>query len=76
MKILELQEYAKKHGFDSVEFEFTNFLNVVVKGKWLDAYFGLFTLNGAEGFISVKQWQETTGDVFDFRINNALIDNF
>lgn len=68
MKIDELCEYAKDNGFDSLEFEFTNYSGQVKKGKWLDAYFGLFLLEGAEGFITTKQWKELTGDIFEFRV--------
>lgn len=71
MRILELQEYAKKHGFDSVEFKFTNLSGEEVKGKWLDAYFGLFTLTGApeNEFISVNSWRNQLGDeAFEFEI--------
>ena len=68
MKILELQEYAKANGFDSLEFTFVNFLGETKHCKWTDAYFGFFILEGVEGFITVKQWIDLTGDVFDFTI--------
>lgn len=68
MKIDELQEYALNHGFDSVGFEFTNLRGEVKKGRWIDAYFGHFILEGNTGFITTKQWKEVTGDVFEFRI--------
>lgn len=68
MKIDELQEYAEENGFDSVRFEFTNLQGEVKKCKWLDAHFGLFQIDPSEGFISVKQWKEMTGDVFNFKI--------
>lgn len=68
MKIDELCEYAKKHGFDTLKFKFTNLKGEIIEGHWLDAYFGLFKLNDADGFISVKQWKEHTNDMFDFEI--------
>ena len=46
MRIDELCEYAKDNGFDSLEFEFTNLLGETKKCKWLDAYFGMFQIEG------------------------------
>lgn len=68
MKIRELEEYAQNNGFDSLEFTFVNLLGEVTNCKWLDAYFGLFTVEGSEGFITVNNWIELTGDIFDFTI--------
>ncbi len=70
MSILELQEYAKENGFDSCEFEFVNFIGKQVKGKWLDAYFGLFRIDGMDEktFISVNQWRELFGDTVNFHV--------
>ena len=68
MKIDELQSYAEKNGFDSVKFKFTNLQGEEKRCEWLDAYFGLFKFEGGEGFISISQWKELTGDCFDFEI--------
>jgi hypothetical protein len=68
MRIDELEEYAKEHGFDSLEFEFTNLKGEVKKCKWLDAYMGLFVIEGSGGFIKTSDWKQYTGDVFEFRI--------
>lgn len=67
MKIDELCAYAEEHGFDSLEFEFTNLLGEVIKCKWLDAYLGIFKIAGNDGFITTQQWKNITGDVFEFR---------
>ena len=68
MKLLELQEHAKSNGFDSLEFEFVNLLGETVKGKWLDAYFGFFRLDGMEEneMISVTSFLDLIGDIFNF----------
>ncbi len=73
MKIDELREYAELNGFDSVEFTFDNLSGETKKCKWLDAYFGMFKIEGSEGFITVKQWKELTGDVFNFNIINQPV---
>jgi hypothetical protein len=68
MKIDECCEYAKENGFDSVIFTFKNITGETVSCRWLDAYFGLFEINGSDGFISVKKWKEITGDFFNLTI--------
>lgn len=68
MKIKEIQQYAKDNDcFDSLEFTFTNLNGEKKKLKWLDAYFGLFKFEERDGFITVNQWIEHTGDVFDLK---------
>lgn len=68
MKIHELEAYAQKHGFDSVEFSFINLMGQEVKCKWLDAYMGLFRMEGIEGFCTVNYWIEATNDCFEFKV--------
>lgn len=68
MKIDELCRYAIDNGFNSVKFKFTNELGEIKTGKWLDAYFGMFTIEPSEGFITVRQWKEYTNDIFEFEI--------
>lgn len=68
MKIDELESYAQDNGFDSLEFEFTNLKGEVKRCKWLDAYMGLFRIQGSEGFIKVDDWKKYTNDLFDLRI--------
>lgn len=69
MRIDELEEYAQEHGFDSLVFEFTNLKGEVKKCRWLDAYMGLFMIEGSGGFIQVSDWKKYTGDLFEFRIS-------
>ena len=70
MRIDELCEYAKDHGFDNLRFKFTNLKGDVKHCMWLDAYLGLFRIDGNDGFITVKQWKELAGDAFDFEIDD------
>jgi hypothetical protein len=68
MRIDELQSYAEQNGFDSVKFKFTNLKGEDKTCKWLDAYMGIFKIDGNNGFMTVKQWKEFTGDIFEFEI--------
>ena len=61
VSILQCREIAKKHGFDSMTFDLVG-PKGKLKAKWLDAYFGMFKVEGAEGFLMVK----------DFQFNNDL----
>ncbi len=64
MNIYQCQEYAEKNGFDSVEF-IANFPSGPKECKWLDAYFGLLTIDGVgDGFITTKQIDEMFPDLF------------
>ena len=64
MRILELQEYAKEKGFNSLKFKFTNLSGHVVEGKWLDAHYGFFRIDGMEDnqMVTVAQWRRLLGD--------------
>jgi len=68
MTLLQCQEFAEDNGFDSVRFEFINLKGELIKAKWLDAYFGLFVVDGSDGFISAKQFSKAGGDLFDYKI--------
>jgi len=68
MKIDELCAYAEDNGWDSLRFKFTNLNNQVINCQWLDAYAGLFRVEGENSFITVRQWKRETGDIFDFEI--------
>jgi len=68
MKIDELKEYAEVHGFDSLKFQFTNLRGEIIKCQWLDAYLGLFRIDGEDGFITVDFWKRGTGDKFEFEV--------
>lgn len=56
MNILQCQEAAKQLGFDSAEFYLCG-PRGRVKCKWLDAYFGMFMVDGATGFNMASQFQ-------------------
>ncbi len=68
MKIRELEEYAKYNGFDSLRFKFINLLGETKYCQWLDAWFGLFKIDGNDGFITVQQWIDVTEDMFELEI--------
>jgi len=49
----ECEELAKDHGFDKATFDLCGPFGRK-KAKWLDAYFGMFCLEGDKGFMTVK----------------------
>ena len=71
MNLYELEEYAKEHGFNTVEFEFTNLLGEVKKARWLDAYFGFFQLEGSDGFVTVSQFAKYGAANLDYRVTSS-----
>ena len=72
MRILELQEYAKEHGINSLKFDFINFNGDLKKGRWIDAYYGLFWVEGISEneMITVTQWRMEVGDSIEFNVIN------
>ena len=54
MDIYRCQAKAKDIGFDSATFDLVG-PSGRLKCKWLDAYFGMFEVEGEEGFITVNQ---------------------
>lgn len=56
MNIHQCQEIAKRGGYDKMKFDL-----VGPKGrkscKWLDAYMGLFTMEGSDGFLMVRDFE-------------------
>ena len=53
--MLRIQDEAKDKGFDSAEF-YISAPKGVFKAKWLDAYFGLFTIPSiGDGFMTERQ---------------------
>lgn len=50
MNLYQCKKYAKDNGFDSVEF-IAKFPTGDRKCKWLDAYFGMFEIEGLDGFV-------------------------
>lgn len=54
----ECEEYAIKNGFDSIKFR-TEFPNGDFLCQWLDAYMGLFKVDGLNGFLMTKDFKDT-----------------
>ena len=53
--MLRIQREAQDKGFDSAEF-FISAPKGVFKAKWMDAYFGFFTIPSlSDGFLTEKQ---------------------
>lgn len=74
MSILQLQEYAKDNGFDSLKFKFKNLLGQEKKGHWIDAYFGFFWIESMDEntFMSVSKWRKLVGDeLIEFEIDES-----
>lgn len=66
MNIYQLQKLAKNNGFDSMKFvgkplvhSFKEF-----KAKWLDAYLGLFEIEGQSGFTTIDTFTNSGIDTF------------
>ena len=54
MNLYQCQNWAQENGFDKAEF-LAMFPVGLKKCKWLDAYFGLFKIEGiGDGFVTVK----------------------
>lgn len=54
MNLYQCEAYAKDHGFDSVKFV-ALFPAGPKKCQWLDAYFGMFKIEGMEdGFVMTR----------------------
>jgi hypothetical protein len=63
MNLYQCQKYAEKNGFDSVEFTAV-FPSGPKKCQWLDAYFGLFKVEGlGDGFVTTKEIDEMFPDL-------------
>lgn len=56
LSILQCQDLAKDIGYDSATFYLVG-TSGTLKAKWLDAYLGLFMIDGEDGFLTVKQFQ-------------------
>ena len=69
MKIDKIIELAKDTG-KNLNFQFTNAQGKIIKGYVIDAHFEIFTIDGANGFITLDQWKKVTNDIFDFEIIN------
>ena len=53
MNLYQCQKHAESNGFDSLEF-IAHFPAGAKKCKWLDAYFGMFEVEGMDGFVMTK----------------------
>lgn len=53
MNLYQCEKYAESNGFDSLEF-IAHFPAGPKKCKWLDAYFGMFEIEGIDGFVMTK----------------------
>jgi hypothetical protein len=54
MNLYQCQKHAESNGFDSLEF-IAHFPAGTKKCKWLDAYFGMFVIEGMDGFVMTKE---------------------
>lgn len=63
MSLLEMERYAQNNGFNSLEF-YADFPAGRQKCKWLDAYFGIFTVEAlGEGFVRTQEMREMFPDL-------------
>lgn len=63
MNIYQEQRRAKEDGFDKAEFV-ALFPAGLRHCKWVDAYFGLFTIDGlGDGFVTVEQIDDQFPDL-------------
>jgi hypothetical protein len=69
MKIDKIIELSKDIG-KNLSFQFTNAQGDIIKGCVIDAHFEIFTIDGADGFITLEMWKKVTNDIFDFEIIN------
>jgi hypothetical protein len=69
MKIDKIIELSKDIG-KNLSFQFTNAQGDIIKGYVIDAHFEIFTIDGADGFITLEMWKKATNDIFDFEIIN------
>lgn len=69
MRALELQEFAKKNGFDSVKFKFTTRMGDKFTGKFIDAYFGIVGIPKIKGgFVVISQLRQILGEEQEYEV--------
>ncbi len=62
MNIYQCERLAKERGFDSMKF--TAFFPAGPKVcTWLDAYFGIFQIDGTDGFVMAREVDERFPDL-------------
>ncbi|RXZ77997.1 hypothetical protein EBB07_28470 [Paenibacillaceae bacterium] len=65
MNIYEIEEYAKDHGYDSLEFLIINKEGNSFNGRFLDAYFGMIQIEAiSDGFIRLEQLRNQFGSEY------------
>ena len=69
MSLVECEDRAKDEGFDSATFEIVG-PGGRMKAKWLDAYMGLFQIEGRDGFITTSDAKQ------QFRVLGLHCENF
>ena len=69
MSIVECEDRAKDEGFDTATFDVVG-PNGRVKAKWLDAYMGMFTVEGQDGFMMMNDAKQY------FRVMDLHCENF
>lgn len=62
MNIYQAQKTAKRDGYDSAEF-IAHFPAGPKECKWLDAYLGLFRVEGMDGFVTVNDIDDMFPDL-------------
>ena len=66
--IWDLEQYAKDAGFNTVRFEFDAHNGLIIKARWLDAYYGFIQLDGHDGFMTSKQLGDCGYGRSEFRV--------
>ena len=69
MSIVECEDRAKDEGFDTATFDVVG-PNGRVKAKWLDAYMGMFTVEGQKGCVMTRDAKQY------FRVMGLHCENF
>lgn len=70
ISLLECEERAKDEGYNSASF-WALFPKGLTRCTWLDAYFGLFQIDGIEGFVTTRDMRQRFPDLECFWIGVA-----
>lgn len=62
LNLYQCEEKAKAVGYDSMKF-LAIFPNGPRECQWLDAYMGLFKIDGLDGFVTTRQIDEQIPDL-------------
>ncbi len=63
MNLSQCEKRAQREGYDRATFDILREDGQLISCKWLDAYFGLFTIQGDKKFITVKDMDELFPDL-------------